>query len=130
MTNERSKICSFGHYSYVGVVAKWPNGKMTKHGSKICSFGHYSYVGVMAKWPYCKTAKKSGNGQNISVSLSLSFFLFSVLSSSVSILSNIYYPVFKPYASLFHHCINENLRSTSGKDQMLIYYIEFVLSDY
>ena len=47
----RSQICSFGHYSYVGVMAKWPNGKMTNERSNICLFGHYSYVGVMAKWP-------------------------------------------------------------------------------
>ena len=43
--------------------------------------------------------------------------------------SNIYYPVTRPYASLFHHCINENLRSISRKDQMLIPQIEFVLTD-
>ena len=28
---------------------------------------------------------------------------------SVSIPSNIYYLLIRPYASLFHHCINENL---------------------
>lgn len=32
---------------------------------------------------------------------------------SVSIPLNIYYLLIRPYASLFHHCINENLRSLS-----------------
>ena len=49
-TKYRSKLCSFGHYSYVGVMAKYPKGKTVKYRSKICSFGHYSYVGVMARW--------------------------------------------------------------------------------
>ena len=36
------------------------------------------------------------------------------INYSVSMPSNIYYLMIRPYASLFHHCINENLRSFSG----------------
>ena len=32
--------------------------------------------------------------------------------------------------SLFHHCFNESVKSISGKDQMLICQMEFVLTDY
>ena len=52
------------------------------------------------------------------------------INYSVSIPSNIYYLMIRPYASLFHHCINENVKSISGKDQMLICQKEFVLTDY
>ena len=45
------------------------------------------------------------------------------INYSVSIPSNIYYLMIRPCVSLFHHCITENLRSISGKDQMVFHII-------